>query len=120
MLNDNCQVTQMKKLLLILMPCLVLVAGCERTMFGVPESKFNALNPQQQQQVVRAYNRQKQNEAINMPTNTLTEVANVAARHSGASYNKSSSSSREHCYMEGNTRVCKQRSSGSSFGIGFN
>lgn len=51
----------MKKLLflsLLIGNCL-LIGGCERTMFGVPESQWNQLNKSQQDEVIRGYNEQQ-------------------------------------------------------------
>lgn len=69
----------MKKLLLCL-PILFLTA-CEPTVFGIPQSTFNSLTPQQKQQVIDAYNQREQIKAENAPLesaiSTLGFIANT-------------------------------------------
>ena len=61
----------MKKLLSVSLLVLssLLICGCEKTMFGVPESQWNQLNKEQQDEVIRGYNEQqriKQQNAVFM------------------------------------------------------
>ena len=104
-----------KSRFLIILTTLLLM-GCEPMMFGMPESQFQSLTPAQQQKIIQGYNRQKEIEAQNAPLNALVDVAGSVVQQQRT---RSRTTTREHCYMEGNTQVCKTRSSGSSFGVGF-
>lgn len=91
--------------------------GCERSMFGMPESQFNQLTPEQKQQVIESYNERKLQETRNAPI-----YAAIGALGSAAKLNKSvplSNSTSQECHWEGNTRVCNSSSSSSSFNFGF-
>lgn len=58
----------------VISACLLLLGilfscGCEKTMFGVPESQWNQLTKEQQDEVIRGYNEQqriKQQNAVFM------------------------------------------------------
>ena len=45
----------------------LVLTGCQPTMFGMPQDQWNQLTPQQQAQVIDAYNQRKQTEAQNAP-----------------------------------------------------
>lgn len=51
----------MKKLLFLslLIGPFLFICGCEKMLFGMPESQWNQLNEQQQGEVIRGYNEQQ-------------------------------------------------------------
>ena len=73
----------MKKIVLLLSLTLLL-AGCQPTMFGMPEGQFKQLTPSQQTQVINSYNRQQemktQMEPINNAVNTLGYLGSLNAK----------------------------------------
>ncbi|MDF2868062.1 MAG: hypothetical protein K0S11_1532 [Gammaproteobacteria bacterium] len=94
-----------------------ILTACENEMFGMPESQFTQLNPEQKQQVIQAYNERKLQETKNAPL-----YAAIGALGSAAKVNKTtplSNSTQQECHWEGNTKVCNYSSSSSSVNFGF-
>ena len=69
----------------VMLSCIVaavtLLSGCtitppEPMMFGMPQSQFQQLTPDQQSQVISGYNQQQQMQAQNA---MIVDVANTAA-----------------------------------------
>ena len=72
----------MSRLLIII--ALLLITGCEKTVFGVPEDQWSHLTPQQQSQVIDAYNQRQQTKEQNEPimaaigaTTTILQTKNL-------------------------------------------
>lgn len=58
---------------------LIMLAGCasmfEPTMFDVPQSQWNALTPEQKQEVIKGYNERKNTEAQMAPIKSAVKAA---------------------------------------------
>ncbi len=65
----------MKKLLLLLP--IVLLTACEPQTFGVPQSTWNTLSPEQKQQVIAGYNQRQQIDAENAPIQNAINTAGL-------------------------------------------
>jgi len=64
----------MKKILLLL-PLVLILAACEPTVFGVPQSTWNNLTPTQKQQVIDGYNQQQAIKQQNAPIQNAIDTA---------------------------------------------
>jgi len=109
--------------LLILAACTLLMA-CEPMMFGMPQTQYESLTAQQQQEVIRAYNKRQEIAERNRAVNTLAEslagaVDTELPRYGTRRTHTTTRTSAPKCHMEGNTQVCKQDSSSSSSSSGF-
>lgn len=67
----------MKSFLQVLSLCLVSL-GLTACMFGMTESQFKSLPPDQQKQVIDGYNQQQAIAKQNEPLNRLVDVADTA------------------------------------------
>ena len=104
-------------ILLSLLGSLVLLTACERSVFGMPESEFNQLNPQQKQQVIAGYNQREQIRVENEPYEALVgAVGSAMTIHKDIPVSKSSSQS---CQGTDNHMDCHESHSSSSFHMGF-
>lgn len=71
----------MKKLLLLI-PLVLLLAACEPNVFGVPQSTWNTLSPEQKQQVIAGYNQRQQTDAENAPIQNAINTAGFVLNNS--------------------------------------
>lgn len=55
---------------------LMLLAGCEPTMFGMPQAQWNQLTPEQKSQVIQGYNQREQIKEQNAPLYAAIDAAN--------------------------------------------
>lgn len=109
--------------LLLLAACTLLMA-CEPMMFGMPQSQYESLAPQQQQEVIRSYNKRQEIAERNRAVNTLAEslagaVASDLPSYGSRRTHTTTRTTGPKCHWEGNTQVCKQDSSSSSSSSGF-
>jgi len=75
----------MKKFLLC--GLLVMLSGCEPTVFGVPQSQWNTLTPGQKNQVIAGYNQRKLIDAQNAPIqNAIDTAGGLVAQGQDLSY----------------------------------
>lgn len=105
------------KLFFIGLFALCTLTACESEMFGMPESQFAQLTPEQKQQVIQAHNERKLQETKNAPI-----YAAIGALGNTAKINKTvplSNSTQQACHWEGSKRVCNYSSSSSSVNFGF-
>lgn len=89
------------------------LVGCEAMMFGMPESQFNSLSPNEKKAVIASYNKRKEIEKKNEPLNALVGVL-------GSSVSKKKTVTKTKgpvCHWEGKTKVCKKSSTSTSFGF---
>jgi hypothetical protein len=64
--------------MLAMVSSLLLLAGCEAQMFGMPETQFHQLTPFEKQQVIDSYNRRQEIKQQNQPMESLIGVLGTA------------------------------------------
>ncbi len=101
----------------------LIIAGCGPQKFGMAADQFDALSPKQQQSVIDSYNERKKIQAITNAANSVIGALGIQSTSKPGYYQPKKtfpirSHAKSSCHWEGNTRVCKSKSSSSSFSIG--